>query len=274
MNRVFLRICGIIFLYIGVSLAQVPEKDSPASQAPGQTPGPATSALFASTCAVCHGSDGRGGERGPNIATDREMVRLSDSQLHEILNKGVLASGMPAFGFLGEDKIDALVQYLRGLQGIAGSGQTQLPGDPNVGEQLFFGAASCSSCHMINGRGGILGEDMTAYARGRSVDAVRAAIVHPGDAGHLVEVTTSSNARYKGLIRAGDNFNLVLQSEDGAYHSIARNEITQMTTSSQPLMPLDYGSRLQSKQLDDLISYLVKSSGTAKAVSAKGNDDE
>lgn len=263
-------------LCVSVSFAQKPDakNDSSSNKTSGQTADQASAALFASTCAVCHGSDGRGGERGPNIATDREMVRLSDSQLHDILNKGVLASGMPAFGFLGEDKVEALVQYLRGLQGIAGTGQAQLPGNPRAGEQLFFGAASCSSCHMINGRGGILGEDLTTYARGRSAEVVRAAIVHPGDAGHLVEVATSGSATYKGLFRAGDNFNIVLQSEDGAFHSIARNDITQMTTSRQPLMPIDYGSKLQSKQLDDLISYLIKSSGTGKAVLAKGNDDE
>ena len=272
MNRVLIRLCCIVIFCIGVSSAQAPDtkKDSPL----GQTPDQASSALFASTCAVCHGSDGRGGERGPNIATDREMVRLSDSQLHDILNKGVLASGMPAFGFLGEDKIKSLVVYLRALQGIAGSGQTQLPGDPHAGEQLFFEAASCSSCHMINGRGGILGEDLTGYARGRSAEVVRAAIVHPSDAGHLVEIATSRSATYQGLIRAADNFNIVMQSEDGAFHSIVRDDITQMTTSSQPLMPIDYGNKLQSKQLDDLISYLIKSAGTGKAAPAKGNDDE
>lgn len=276
MNRVLVCLSCIVMLCIGISSAQTPnaKKDSSPGETPGHAADQATSALFASTCAVCHGSDGRGGERGPNIATDREMVRLSDSQLHDILNKGVLASGMPAFGFLGEDKIKSLVLYLRGLQGIAGSGQTQLPGDPHAGEQLFFGAASCSSCHMINGRGGILGEDLTAYARGRSAEVARAAIVHPGDAGHLVEIATSRSATYKGLIRASDNFNIVLQSEDGAFHSIVRDDITRMTTSSQPLMPMDYGTQLQSKQLDDLVSFLIKSAGTGKPAPAKGNDDE
>jgi cytochrome c oxidase cbb3-type subunit 3 len=267
MNRVFVCFCCIALLVAGASFAQKPDAQSDSSA--GQA-----SALFASNCAVCHGSDGRGGERAPNIATDREMVASSDAQLNDILSKGVPASGMPAFGFLGEDKIEALVQYLRGLQGIAGSGQAHLPGDPGAGEQIFFRVASCSSCHMSNGRGGFLGEDLTAYARGRSAEAVRTAILHPSEAGRLVEVATSTNLIYRGLIRARDNFNIVLQSEDGAFHSVARNDITQMTTSSQPLMPLDYGARLQSKQLDDLVSYLIKNSGTGKPVPAKGDDEE
>jgi cytochrome c oxidase cbb3-type subunit 3 len=267
MNRVFLCLGCIGMIFANVSFAQKPDakNDPPTGQA---------SALFASNCAVCHGSDGRGGERAPNIATDREIVGLSDARLSGILNKGVLAQGMPAFEFLGDEKIKGLVQYLRALQGIAGSGQAHLPGDSGAGEQIFFGVASCSSCHMSKGRGGFLGEDLTAYARGRSAETVRAAILHPGEAGHLVEVAISANRSYKGIIRARDNFNIVLQSEDGAFHSITRDDITQMTTSSQPLMPLDYGTKLQSKQLDDLVSYLIKSSRIGKPASAKGDDEE
>jgi cytochrome c oxidase cbb3-type subunit III len=266
MNRIFFCFY-IALLFACVSFAQAPDakNDSQSGQA---------SALFASNCAVCHGSDGRGGERAPNIATDREMVGLSDAKLNEILNKGVLTQGMPAFGFLGDEKIKGLVQYLRGLQGIAGSGQAHLPGDPESGEQIFFGAASCSSCHMSKGRGGFLGEDLTAYARGRSAEAIRTAILHPNDAGYLVEIETSAHRSYKGLVRVRDNFNVVLQSEDGAFHSVARDDIMQMTTSNQPLMPLDYGTRLQSKQLDDLVSYLIRSSGTGKPAAAKGNDEQ
>ncbi len=114
--------------------------------------------------------------------------------------------------------------------------------------------------------------------QGRSADAIRSAIIHPedsqGDAGHSVEVKTASDKTYRGLIRARDNFNLVLQSEDGAFHSIARQDIKHMMTSSQPLMPQDYATRLDNKQIDDLVSYLLKNSGTGKQASAKGNDED
>lgn len=225
-------------------------------------------ALFDSTCAVCHGSDGRGGERAPNIATEREMVKLSDTQLTTILNKGVLASGMPAFGFLGDEKIKHLVAYLRQLQGLGGSDQLMLPGDPAEGEKIFFERDSCSSCHMVHGRGGFLSEDLSAYAHGRSVPVIHAAIFHPasilGSAGHLVDIHTADGTLYRGLVRARDNFNVVLQGEDGAYHSIARERIQQMTASSQPLMPEDYAAKFDEKRLNDLISYLLQSAASEK----------
>jgi cytochrome c oxidase cbb3-type subunit III len=240
--------------------------------------GDPSAGLFGSNCAVCHGSDGRGGERAPNIATEHEVVNLSDVQLTGILNKGVLASGMPAFGYLGEEKIKQLVEYLRELQGVAGSGQAQLPGDPAEGEKIFFADGNCSRCHMIDGRGGFLGEDLSAYARGRLADAIRAAILHPGDSpgggGHMVDIQTADGNSYRGLIRARDNFNVVLQGEDGAYHSISRDRIRQMAVDSQSLMPQDYGTKLDEMRINDLISYLLKSSGAGKPAPPKNGEED
>ena len=233
-------------------------------------------AVFGSNCAVCHGSDGRGGERAPNIATKREVVNLSDAQLTVILNKGVLASGMPPFSYLGNEKIMQLVQYLRELQGVAGSSQAPVNGDAGEGENIFFAEGSCSHCHMIHGKGGFLGEDLSTYARGRSSEAIRAAILHPGDspggADHIVDIQTPEGNSYRGLIRSRDNFNIVLQGEDGAYHSVARDRIKKMVTDSQPLMPQDYGTKLDEKRIDDLVSYLLRSSGSEKPVTKNEED--
>jgi cytochrome c oxidase cbb3-type subunit 3 len=233
-------------------------------------------ALFNSSCGVCHGSDGRGGERAPNIATKREVVNLSDAQLTVILNKGVLASGMPPFSYLGDEKIMQLVQYLRELQGVAGSGQALVNGDTGEGEKIFFAEGSCSRCHMIRGRGGFLGEDLSTYARGRSSEAIRAAILHPGDSpgdgDHVVDIQTVEGNSFRGLIRSRDNFNIVLQGEDGAYHSVTRDRIQKMTISSQPLMPQDYGTKLDEKRINDLISYLLRSTGSGKPVTKNEED--
>ena len=57
--------------------------------------------LFESSCATCHGLDGRGAERGPNIATRPSVRRLSDAEVLMILRNGRPNSGMPALGALG-----------------------------------------------------------------------------------------------------------------------------------------------------------------------------
>ena len=45
--------------------------------------------LFDSNCGSCHGSDGRGGEHGPDIATAPDVQRLADSDLIAIAKDGV-----------------------------------------------------------------------------------------------------------------------------------------------------------------------------------------
>jgi cytochrome c oxidase cbb3-type subunit 3 len=238
------------------------------SKAPSKTAN-AAATTFKSTCGVCHGADGRGGERAPNIATKREVANLSDGQLTLILKKGVLASGMPAFDYLGDAEIARLVAYLRELQGVVGSEERHPAGHNADGEKLFFAEHSCSSCHMIKGRGGFLGADLSAYARGRSTEDLRASILHPqnipGNLDHIVGVRTKEGGSFRGLIRTRDNFTIVLQSEDGAYHSIVRDQIQSLSVDSQPLMPQDYSKRLDEKQINALINYLFEVSASASS---------
>jgi putative heme-binding domain-containing protein len=273
LNRLLNLTSCICCLSVAFATASHAQQNAPSK---GKAANPAA-AVFDSSCAVCHGSDGRGGERAPNIATKREVVNLSDAQLTVILNKGVLASGMPPFSYLGDEKIMQLVQYLRELQGVAGSGQALVNGDASEGEKIFFAEGSCSHCHMIHGRGGFLGEDLSTYARGRSAEAIRTAIIHPGDSpggtDHIVDIQTTEGKSYRGLIRSRDNFNIVLQGEDGAYHGVARDQIQKMMISSQPLMPQDYETKLDEKRINDLISYLLRSSSSEKPVIKKNEED-
>src|SRR5580693_10510401 len=58
-----------------------------ASKAPKQAPVEGRQ-MFESACAGCHGLDGRGGERGPDIATRQQVVQLTDAGIMEILRGG------------------------------------------------------------------------------------------------------------------------------------------------------------------------------------------
>ena len=42
-----------------------------------------------------------------------------------------------------------------------------LNGNPADGKALVYGAANCSKCHMVEGKGGRLGPDLTEVARDR-----------------------------------------------------------------------------------------------------------
>src|SRR5262249_7349627 len=52
---------------------------------------------FETHCAACHGADGKGGERGPDIISTEIARRRSVNELGELIRKGIPAAGMPAF---------------------------------------------------------------------------------------------------------------------------------------------------------------------------------
>jgi len=214
--------------------------------------------LFNSNCAACHSLDGHGGERAPDIATRREVQHLSDAELLRIIEAGVAGTGMPGFRALGNSKNRDIVRYLRVLQGRQLKSTVQ--GNPQSGKALFFGAAGCSQCHMIQGVGGFIGSDLTNHAQTKSANEMRAIIAHPdqypGSRARITMVITQDGKQYEGIVRNEDNFSLQLQSADGNFHLFMKSELQRIEQQSKSLMPSDYASRLTGQQLDDLISYL------------------
>ena len=219
---------------------------------------------FASTCANCHGLDGRGGERAPDIAERPRVQQLSDDQLFKIIENGIPETGMPAFRSLQSPTIKAVVVYLRTLQGAKWA--VNLPGDPAHGETIFTGKAGCSGCHMVAGKGGFIASDLSAYARAHTVEQIRKEITTPPNSDHrarMVTATARSGEKYTGRIRNEDNFSLQLQTLDGMFHFLAKSEIETLEYSSQPLMPSDYGSTLSPNELNDVVSYLMRVASTS-----------
>lgn len=227
---------------------------------------------FESVCAACHGLDGRGGERGPNIATRAEVQKLTDEETRHIVRSGIPAAGMPAFGTLGGVKIKTVVDYLRILQG--GNQAGSIPGDAQRGKSLFFGKAGCAKCHMINGAGGFLGADLSYYASKASIEDIRSAITDPNKdlnpQARTVLVTTREGTKFTGIARNEDNFSVQLQSPDGTFHLLLKSGIERIEYEATSLMPSDYGSVLSRAELDDLVSYLFNAARVAKQPQSPG----
>ena len=231
-------------------------------------------ALFAANCGLSHGSDGRSGERAPDIATRREVVSRPDLELIRIVENGFAGNGMPAFGYIGRQKVEAIVHYLRTLQGLDST--AVVPGDPIAGESTFFGKAQCSTCHMMRGRGGFMASDLSGYGLGRTPESVRSRIIYPdrdiNGSKQIVIIVASGGMRTCGMIRAEDNFSLVLQTGDGSFHQFMKDLIAQVEYSGRTGMPRVYESRLSNKEIDDLVSYLVKS-GTDEPTVHRDDDE-
>jgi cytochrome c oxidase cbb3-type subunit III len=215
--------------------------------------------VFENRCAGCHGIDGRGGERAPDIATSAKTQGRSDSALAQIVNNGIPSAGMPAFSTLDASTGRALVRYLRFLQGRTGS--AALPGDPLNGKAIFFGRARCSECHLVAGAGGFIAPDLSSYGRARPAEEIRDAIVKPGQPSNAsrgtVTIATRAGQTLAGVLRNEDNFSLQLQSLDGAFHLLMKSDVATMRRDWNSLMPADYGSTLSSGELNDLVSFLM-----------------
>jgi len=232
--------------------------------------------MFESVCATCHGLDGRGGERGPNVATRAEVQQLSDADTLRILQAGIPAAGMPAFSALGVPKLLAVMGYLRILQG--GSKVASIPGDPQRGKSLFFGKAGCVNCHTINGAGGFLGADLSSYGSNVSIEEIRSAITDPDKdldpRARTVLATTREGRQFTGIARNEDNFSLQLQSLDGTFHLFAKSDLEHLEYQPKSLMPSDYGSVLSASELDDLVSYLIRTAQATKLTQAPGTNSK
>lgn len=69
---------------------------------------------FADRCAVCHGADGRGAERGPDIVTPPRAATRPLADLERVIREGVPGGGMPPMG-LPADEVSAVARHLRAL---------------------------------------------------------------------------------------------------------------------------------------------------------------
>lgn len=254
---------------------QTPQKNSPQENArQASTLG---KEAFASNCAGCHGLDGRGAERAPNIAERPQVQQLSDAEISHIIEHGIPGTGMPPFHALQPPDVRAIVAYLRILQGTKKK-TLELPGDPDHGEAVFFGKAGCSSCHMVRGKGGFIASDLSTYASTHAPDQIRSAIATAKPDGdpqmRLVTATTRSGEKVVGRIRNEDNFSLQLETMDGKFFFISKSDVAGLEYSSEGLMPSDYSSKLSPSDLNDIISYLMKEAGTPKLEAATHPFDE
>jgi len=165
---------------------------------------------------------------------------------------------MPAFSSFKQEQIDDVVSYLRTLQGRGAV--VKFPGDPNQGEVLFFGKAHCADCHLVNGKGGFIGTDLSFYGADATIDQMRAIILDPeknlpADK-KATTVVTNTGQTITGMLRVNDNFSLSIQTLDGTFHFLNKSDLAKVDLGSRSLMPS--GNTLSNTEVNDLISYLLR----------------
>lgn len=197
---------------------------------------------FLRTCAGCHGGDGLGGERGPNIANPDSSRLKSKASIAALLRTGIPDAGMPAFQFTAA-QTNAIVAFVRSL--VTPAVETHLPGDKAAGEAFFFGKGACVQCHMVQGRGGLSGPDLTALGQRRTLTEIENALAKPGQPAstqtdrpfQVATVRLKDGQSLHGFVRNRSTFDLELQEFNGHLHSLTRDAIAAVEEDPSSVMP-------------------------------------
>lgn len=225
--------------------------------------------VFEQRCATCHGLDGFGGEHAPDIIRRSAARTLSDQELLDLIHEGITERGMPGFSDMGEGDGQALVAYLRFLQGNSAGGSTR--GDPVHGRDLFFGKTGCSACHS---RGPFIAPDLTGFARDHQAGEIREAILSPTEGRpESITAVARDGRKFSGMIRNEDNASLQLQDADGRFLLLMKSSLASVQRKIGEPMPVDYGQRLNTTELDDLVGYILREVRAANPSASPSDKD-
>ncbi len=221
--------------------------------------------LFMGSCAGCHGPDGGGGARGPNLVRRSLWHPLSDDAIFQVIRNGV--ADMPPTK-LADEQTWSLVAFIHALTGPAST--NPVPGDAAAGKAIYWGAkAGCSNCHAIRGQGGSMGPDLSNIGGSRPLAVIREAIVEPAKdlyylGNEAATVELKNGQILQGVAKNRSNYSVQLIDTKGALHLIEMRDVKKLTVSDTTPMPTDYAKRLSRTELRDLLAYLAAQDVRAK----------
>ena len=225
--------------------------------------------LFRSNCSPCHGLNARGGGRGPDLTTGRWVHGGTDAEIFRTITQGVAGTEMPANAF-EDSEIRTIIAYLRSLAPARG---TALTGNPTAGEKIFETSGSCSRCHMVKGKGGVLGPDLSRVGASRSVSYLTDSIREPDKQlsdglfdpnNHYglplvydsVTVLLNNGETYAGVAKNEDTFSIQLLDTDQHLRLLLKDDVKEEHREHKSLMPPYTEQMISAGELQDLLAYL------------------
>jgi putative heme-binding domain-containing protein len=231
---------------------------SPEAKNPRTTPEDVAAGgrIYRSHCAECHGLKGEGG-RGPDLTRGEYRHGGSDAALFNTIDNGVPGTQMPGV-YYEDHQIWQIVAFVRSL--ASGGARQKISGNASSGEKIFFGKGGCAGCHMVNGRGGRFGPDLSAIGSSRNPTNLRASVLRPSDDLPMqwwtVEATTKAGANYRGLRLNEDTYTIQLLDFQKDLVSLRKADLTRLDVESKISSMPGYEGKLASSEIDDLVAYL------------------
>jgi cytochrome c oxidase cbb3-type subunit III len=237
---------------------------------------------FRSNCAFCHGLGARGGGRGPDLTRAQKRHGNSDEEIFHNVHDGIAGTAMPpaTAGGIGvgmtDEEIWQVITYIRSVEKKAPADI----GNSARGKELFYGSATCGTCHMVNGKGGRLGPELTSTATSRSAEYFADSVRNPSkrlaqgimevmkdfpQEYETADVTTADGTKYQGVLLNEDAFTVQVLDTREVLHSWEKSSLKSYEKTRQSLMPAYDEKALPEKDLQDLLAFLAASApGGAK----------
>jgi putative heme-binding domain-containing protein len=222
--------------------------------------------LFEGQCARCHGMQGGGGT-GANLRRPRLQHAADDDSLFNLIRSGIPGTGMPFTFAMTDNEVRDVIAYVRSLGRIP---PEPLPGDPDKG-QVIYHKAQCGNCHIVAGKGGSLGPDLSDIGGRRGVAFLRGAMLHPGkertvtSEGYATYVPVLAVTR-DGRVLTGmrvneDTFTIQLRDTNNRLYSLQKSDLEALYKLDGSVMPA-YEKTLSRSDIENVVSYLASLKGT------------
>src|ERR1017187_1137594 len=230
---------------------------------------------FRINCALCHGLGAHGGGRGPDLTRVQKKHVHSDAEMFQVISNGIPGTVMPANGTNGQgvgmtdEEIWQIITYLHSV-GV------KVPANPvgnaSHGKELFYGEANCSVCHMVEGKGGRVGPDLTAVGGSRTREAIIDSVRNPSrrlawgltegskefpQEYQSVTVVTADGKEIKGVTLNEDSFSVQILDTSEQIHLLEKDKLRSFQKSRQSAMPVYGADILSDRDLADIVAYLT-----------------
>jgi putative heme-binding domain-containing protein len=128
------------------------------------------------------------------------------------------------------------------------------------GRRLFFGAATCSTCHTIRGEGAVFGPDLSnlVFRDRESVlndIAQPSSTINPDHTGSAFKLADASEIN--GLVKTISDEKVVVRLPGGIEREFLRRDVKSIEPMKGSLMPEGLAAALSNDQLEDLLTFLL-----------------
>jgi cytochrome c oxidase cbb3-type subunit 3 len=273
-RRLRLRIVCTVLLLLVARITTCAQDTNPFANDPKAVA--AGESQFRANCAFCHGLGAHGGGRGPDLTRARKRHGKTDGDLFRTINDGIPGTAMPQNGTTSQgvgmtaEEIWQVIAYIRSVEKKSDTTST---GNAAHGDKLFHGAAGCFTCHMVNGKGGRLGPELTNVITARSTESLVESIRYPSRrlATGLIEntkefpqeyetvsVVTADGQAFRGVTLNEDNFSVQMMDTQQQIHLFEKDKLKSFTKTRESLMPAYNEKTLSEQDLRDVLAYLLE----------------